>query len=99
MSITADQFDEVRKVLERYTYRHQLQDRGPGCRACARCADGHSAKDQPVCLTVTELLYDLESLIEIPSTPSCCYPHTLGMSCCCGCHNSSGSSKGSNDGK
>lgn len=66
--ITSEQFDEIRKLMERYVYRHQHDGRGPDCRACAHVDAGHAAKEQPVCLTVYELFYELETLIEVPKT-------------------------------
>lgn len=60
MTITTAQFAELSGIMRRYVYRHQFEGRGPDCHACLRVAPGHSSKDQPICLTVNELLWEIE---------------------------------------
>lgn len=66
--ITPEQLDEIKTLMRRYVYKHQHDGRGPDCHACTRLREDHAAKEQPVCLTVYELFYELEALIEVPKT-------------------------------
>ena len=62
--ITPAQFEGIRQKMLHYLYRHQHDGRGPSCTACLRAGNTHSGKDQPVCLTVEELLADLKKLVD-----------------------------------
>lgn len=65
--LTPTQFEEIRQKALSYSFRHQHDGRGPSCRACLRVDQGHAGKDQPVCLTVEELLAELKDLVDEPA--------------------------------
>ena len=62
--LTPAQFEGVRQKALGYLYRHQHEGRGPACTACLRSGGTHSGKEQPVCLTVEELLAELKELVD-----------------------------------
>ena len=65
--LTLEQFAEIRTKVHSYEFKHQHDGRGPSCSACMRTGGStHAGKDQPVCLTVGELLAELEDLVETP---------------------------------
>lgn len=63
MSITPEQFEEIRLRMLAYSYKFQHEGRGPSCRQCLRVAEGHAAMDRPVCLTVDDLIAEMACLV------------------------------------
>jgi hypothetical protein len=63
--LTPAQFSEIREKIIHYGFKHQHDGRGPSCSACLRTGGAtHAGKDQPVCLTIEELLADLKELVD-----------------------------------
>ena len=72
------QNDELKKLLVRVYAKH-LPD-------VCDCDEPHDAPHSKECISTRVAEVSLQALTEKRNDHNCCYPHTPGLSCCCGCH-------------